>query len=91
MKYHEIRKTIRDLELARPDCVHKAKKRAEANRFKVNCPICNSNMSILHIFLQLTPHEDPMIDNDWHIKYDNCNHEDYITIVREDTSDANIR
>ena len=81
----EVQEAIARLSRERPDYVEEARIRADTigHQWEVPCPTCNEKMRILHIFLPLTPHNDPMIDSDFHIRCDNCDYEDWVSITGE--------
>ena len=84
MQPNEIHKFIKDLQKHRPDYLAEAKKRADdltSRGWVVRCPICDTQLSILHVFPQLTLNVDTMIDTDWHVKCGNCGHEDLFTMM----------
>ena len=84
MQPNEIHKFIKDLRKHRPDYLAEAKERADdmtSSGHKIRCPICETQLSILHVFPQLTFNVDPIIDTDWHVKCGNCNHEDLFTVI----------
>ena len=86
MQPNEIHKFIKDLRKHRPDYLAEAKERADDMRssgYIIRCPICKTQLSILHVFPQLTLNVDPIIDTDWHVKCGNCNHEDLFTITHQ--------
>ena len=86
MSPREIHKFIKDLRQHCPHYWAEAKKRADdmrSNGWTVPCPICKTELSLLHVFPQLTSNVDAMIDTDWHVKCGNCNHEDLFTIIHQ--------
>ena len=86
MQPDEIHKFIKDLRKHRPDYLAEAKERAydmTSSGVKIRCPICETQLSILHVFPQLTFNVDSMIDTDWHLKCGKCNHEDLVTIIQK--------
>ena len=86
MQPHEIHKFIKELRKRRPYYLAEAKERADdmtSSGWTVSCPICETELSILHVFPQLTFNVDPRIDADWHVKCGNCNHEDLFTVIQK--------
>ena len=86
----EIHEMIKDLRRNAPRLLARAKIRADrlAQHNRIECPICATGavMDILHAFQPDEPHTgDPMLGLGLHIKCNACEHEDYITIVSEDT------